>query len=129
MVDFAARFFNSSIEQTVVNAAGLCFPHSLLSYPVYTVHPGHKMALKVEKPDLAADGPPTSTVVALNPVLASSQVSGSDSDDLEARGGRRMSRIDKPLESDTDSSLTIGKQIALEVNNPIKYRTCSWQKA
>lgn len=87
------------------------------------------MALRVEKPDPATDTHPTSAFAALNPVPASSQGSASDSDDLEAQGGRRTSRIDKLLESDTDSSLTIGKQIALEAENGIRYRTCSWQKA
>jgi hypothetical protein len=35
-----------------------------------------------------------------------------------------------PIESDTDdsSSAILNKQIALEENASIKYRTCSWQK-
>jgi hypothetical protein len=28
----------------------------------------------------------------------------------------------------SDASLTIGKQMELEADNAIKYRTCSWQK-
>lgn len=55
-------------------------------------------------------------------------------------GGRKMSRIDKPVsksisgmggltEDDaTDPSVTIGKQMELEAGNAIKYRTCSWKK-
>ena len=43
--------------------------------------------------------------------------------------GRKMSRIGGTLgESDTDSQLTVGKQLELEATNSIKYRTCSWQK-
>lgn len=43
--------------------------------------------------------------------------------------GRKMSRVAGVLgESDTDSSLSVGKQLELEATNSIKYRTCSWQK-
>jgi hypothetical protein len=31
-------------------------------------------------------------------------------------------------DSGSDASITIGKQIEMEANNAIKYRTCSWQK-
>ncbi|KAF1989371.1 hypothetical protein K402DRAFT_402022 [Aulographum hederae CBS 113979] len=50
--------------------------------------------------------------------------------DVEGQGGRKMSRIDKPLDaaSDSDSGLGIGAQIELEKDNAIKYRTCSWPK-
>lgn len=44
--------------------------------------------------------------------------------DVEGGDERKLSRI----ESDTDSTLTVGKQIELEANNAIKYRTCSWPK-
>lgn len=50
------------------------------------------------------------------------------SHDPENPTGRRMSRIDKPLDSDTDSSLSVGKQIEMEASNAIKYRSCSWPK-
>lgn len=53
-------------------------------------------------------------------------------------GPRKMNRIDKPktagitgtntADSDTDSSVTVGKQMELEAGNAIKYRTCSWPK-
>lgn len=47
-------------------------------------------------------------------------------------GGRKMSRVDgKALttaDSDSDSGLSVGKQIELEQSQAIKYRTCSWQK-
>lgn len=56
-------------------------------------------------------------------------------------GGRhkiKMNRIDGPitrpitsenaLHDDVDDSVSIGKQMELEADNAIKYRTCSWQK-
>lgn len=40
-----------------------------------------------------------------------------------------MSRIGGVIgESETDSQLSVGKQLELESTNSIKYRTCSWQK-
>lgn len=46
---------------------------------------------------------------------------------------RKMSRIGGPIsgmvgDSDTDSTISVGKQVELEQANAIKYRTCSWQK-
>lgn len=49
---------------------------------------------------------------------------------------RKMSRIDKPSarpiyggdDSDTASTISVGKQMEMEAGNAIKYRTCSWQK-
>jgi len=51
---------------------------------------------------------------------------------------RKMSRIGAPInnsisgepghDSDTDASVSIGKQMEMEAGNAIKYRTCSWQK-
>ena len=47
-------------------------------------------------------------------------------------GGRKMSRVDNKTfagpDSDSDSGLSVGKQIELEQSQAIKYRTCSWQK-
>ena len=40
--------------------------------------------------------------------------------------GRKMSRV--VGDSDTDSALSVGKQLELEQTNSIKYRTCSWPK-
>ncbi len=51
--------------------------------------------------------------------------------DAEANNdkGRKMSRVAGVVgESDTDSQLSVGKQLELEATNSIKYRTCSWQK-
>lgn len=56
-----------------------------------------------------------------------------------ADGQRKMSRIGRPttksiaagqtgLDSDSDASISVGKQMELEAGNAIKYRTCSWQK-
>lgn len=62
-----------------------------------------------------------------------------DSEKQATNGGpRKMNRIDKPKiasgdgtsvhDSDTDSSVTVGKQMEMEAGNAIKYRTCSWPK-
>ncbi|KAI9750672.1 MAG: hypothetical protein M4579_006368 [Chaenotheca gracillima] len=56
-----------------------------------------------------------------------------DQEKLGARG-RKMSRIADPLPglgaevSDSDSGLSVGKQMEMESGNSIKYRTCSWPK-
>lgn len=43
--------------------------------------------------------------------------------------GRRMVRIAPPPSGSIPEEATdIGKQLELEANNAIKYRTCSWQK-
>ena len=47
--------------------------------------------------------------------------------------GRKMSRIGGPIsgnmgDSESDSGVSVGKQLELESTNAIKYRTCSWQK-
>jgi hypothetical protein len=46
-----------------------------------------------------------------------------------------LGRIEKPARTDladdddgSDPSFTVGKQMELEAENAIKYRTCSWQK-
>ena len=51
----------------------------------------------------------------------------------QAPGGRSFSRVAAPIpgivgDSDTESAVSVGKQMELEKNNSIKYRTCSWQK-
>jgi len=52
-----------------------------------------------------------------------------DPESNNEKGGRNMSRIAGVMgESETDSQLTVGKQLELEATNSIKYRTCSWQK-
>lgn len=55
------------------------------------------------------------------------------------KSAKPMNRIDRPItksitgdtameDSSTDVSVSIGKQMELEADNAIKYRTCSWQK-
>lgn len=46
---------------------------------------------------------------------------------------RRFSRVAAPIpgtvgDSDAESAMSVGRQMELEKNNSIKYRTCSWQK-
>lgn len=44
---------------------------------------------------------------------------------------RKMGRVVAPIllpDSDVESALSVGKQLELEAENQIKYRTCSWQK-
>lgn len=42
---------------------------------------------------------------------------------------RKMSRVGGVgAPADTDSQLSVGRQLELEATNSIKYRTCSWQK-
>ncbi|KAL8743507.1 MAG: hypothetical protein Q9190_004159 [Brigantiaea leucoxantha] len=57
---------------------------------------------------------------------------GYDPEKTEMRG-RKMSRIGGPAtiglnESDSDSVMSVGRQLEKESSNSIKYRTCSWQK-
>ena len=47
-----------------------------------------------------------------------------DPENQNADGRRRLSRVG----DDNSSTLSVGKQIELEADNAIKYRTCSWQK-
>jgi hypothetical protein len=44
--------------------------------------------------------------------------------DAEAAAGNPIPNND----ASSDASFSIGKQIEMEANNAIKYRTCSWQK-
>jgi hypothetical protein len=50
---------------------------------------------------------------------------GAGTDRLQDPGANRDP--EKGVDSDTESSI-IGKQVAMEAENAIKYRTCSWQK-
>jgi hypothetical protein len=43
-------------------------------------------------------------------------------------GGYEKSRPGD-MDDSSDNSITVGKQMELEAENAIKYRTCSWQKA
>lgn len=64
---------------------------------------------------------------------------GYDAEAAQKHGDRPMRRISEPIikpvvggiggsGSDSDSTVSVGKQIALEESNAIKYRTCSWPK-
>ncbi|KAK0509746.1 hypothetical protein JMJ35_008140 [Cladonia borealis] len=45
------------------------------------------------------------------------------------KGGKKLNRIAPLLHaSDSDTDLSVGKQLELEATNSIKYRTCSWPK-
>ena len=64
---------------------------------------------------------------------ATDEKTGAYGSDPEKGGnaGRKMSRVGGPLatlDSDVDSTISVGKQIELEQTSSIKYRTCSWQK-
>lgn len=48
-----------------------------------------------------------------------------DSEAQDAKG-RKMSRLGTL--TDDDEKLDIGRQIEMEADNAIKYRTCTWQK-
>ena len=42
---------------------------------------------------------------------------------------RKMSRVGGAgVTTDSDSQISVGKQVELEADNAIKYRTCSWKK-
>jgi len=91
----------------------------------------HSSSPPNEKADLKSDG--------LTPYTAFS----ADQTTAEHGGSKKlnkpMNRIDRPItksitgdsamgDSSTDVSVSIGKQMELEADNAIKYRTCSWQK-
>ena len=45
------------------------------------------------------------------------------------KGGKKLNTIAPLLhDSDSDTDLSVGKQLELEATNSIKYRTCSWPK-
>jgi hypothetical protein len=51
----------------------------------------------------------------------------------QAESGRKLSRVGPALpgtvgDGDSESEMSVGKQMELESNNSIKYRTCSWKK-
>lgn len=51
----------------------------------------------------------------------------------QAPHDRKSSRVAAPIlgmvgDCDAESAMSVGRQMELEKNNSIKYRTCSWQK-
>lgn len=60
---------------------------------------------------------------------------GYDPEATREHGDRPIRRISEPIikpvvggGSDSDSTVSVGKQIAMEESNAIQYRTCSWPK-
>lgn len=51
-----------------------------------------------------------------------------DLDDLEGQGRRRSSHHHVHAVDSSSTSESVGRQIEMESENSIKYRTCSWQK-
>jgi hypothetical protein len=47
-------------------------------------------------------------------------------DDVEL--GRLEKHSRKHMDDSSDQSITVGKQMEMEAENAIKYRTCSWPK-
>lgn len=74
------------------------------------------------------------------PEKASGYYGGNGKDPEMQSAPRKMSRIDKPKtgslagfggigdDGSSDEDISVGKQMELEAENAIKYRTCSWQK-
>lgn len=115
----------------MVNAQRTCRTRSILLHPADTVYPQSEMALGFGKKSRTVDN----TTTAIDPTahgtpqvaIGNEGVFGYDS---EAQGEKRkMSRVGGPnVIMETDSQLSVGKQLELEASNSIKYRTCSWQK-
>ena len=54
---------------------------------------------------------------------------GSDPEKGGDEKDRKMSRVAGQGDmADSDSQMSVGKQLELEATNSIKYRTCTWQK-
>lgn len=89
---------------------------SFLLHSLQTVHPVHQMALGFSNKKAEEAG------IINNDVKSPEDVY----DPEDPNGGRR--RLSRVGADDSSSNLSIGKQIELEADNAIKYRTCSWQK-
>ncbi|KAK4993825.1 hypothetical protein LTR50_000038 [Elasticomyces elasticus] len=78
--------------------------------------------------------PPMASVPLTDMTTAGAQAYAGQPPDYEPETGgptgRKMSRIDAKsvVGTDSDSDMTVGKQMELEAGNAIKYRTCSWPK-
>ncbi|KAI9804276.1 MAG: hypothetical protein M1833_007083 [Piccolia ochrophora] len=84
------------------------------------------------KPSQVVDAPNTGRLGSLVPFqhVPTNDSKSVDGQILDPEKGpeRRMSRIDRDTDTASQSSTSIGKQIELEADNAIKYRTCSWPK-
>lgn len=49
-------------------------------------------------------------------------------EDVEVQQPRRLSRIDKADQYDSETDISLAALIEAEKGNAIQYRTCSWQK-
>ncbi|TKA81439.1 hypothetical protein B0A49_00282 [Cryomyces minteri] len=84
--------------------------------------------------NVVSDSPPTAAVANEKPIVGDDSTPGHggydgyDPENPGAAGGRKRSRTDKNIDSDTDSSMSVGKQMEMEADNAIKYRTCTWPK-
>jgi hypothetical protein len=102
----------------VVDAARSHRFSSLLLHTLQTVHPVHQMALGFGNKKAKEAG------IINNDVKSPEDVY--DPEDQSNGGRRRVSRV--VGDDNSSTTLSIGKQIELEADNAIKYRTCSWQK-
>jgi hypothetical protein len=96
----------------VVNAPGNGFPSSYFIHALQEVHPLCKMAIGL----FGAKGDDARSNNSSNDVK----------DDVEHGRLEKPSR--KDMDDSSDQSITVGKQMEMEAENAIKYRTCSWPK-
>jgi len=123
----------------VVNAASRKRSPSLLFHPLNPEYPEHKMALGngAAKDTTAVDAPSEETKTDrgtshMRDPAFQTGVYGYDTE-KQAESGRKLSRVGPALpgtvaDGDSESEMSVGKQMELESNNSIKYRTCSWKK-
>lgn len=104
----------------MVNAPSYGFTSSSFLHSVQEVHPLCKMALGVFGSKRG------------NEARSNSSSSNDEKTGIESGGDPELGRIEKPSRRDvddsSDASITVGKQMEMEAENAIKYRTCSWQK-
>lgn len=109
----------------MVNAQQDPRPSTFLLYSADPSDPLDKMAL-----GFGSKSRPVENTT--QPIDASPQTEGTYGYDAEKGGqekDRKMSRVGGVgVIADSDSQLSVGKQLELEATNSIKYRTCSWQK-
>ncbi|KAL1306946.1 hypothetical protein AAFC00_005585 [Neodothiora populina] len=88
-----------------------------------------------KKSGVVADMPGRTSPSSTDKPIMGDGYSAHDPESLE--GPRRMSRIDRPITKpivpdaeldDSSSGMSVGKQMEMEADNAIKYRTCSWPK-
>lgn len=102
----------------MVNAQGYGFTSSSFLHSVQEVYPLCKMALGFLSSKKGSDA-------------RSNSSRSSDNKDNLAMTDPERGRAEKPRGGDvddSDESFTIGRQMEMEADNAIKYRTCSWPK-